>query len=60
MLLYCFHYDATTGRYTLLTMRLVRIGAALTVLALGGFIAYMLRQERRGRIAANVRMEVRT
>jgi len=52
VLLYCFHYDATTGRYTLLTMRLVRIAAIATVLALGGLIAYMLRQERRGRPAA--------
>ena len=49
VLLYCFHYDAMTGRYTLLTMRLVRIGSALTVLALAGFIGFMLRQERRGR-----------
>ncbi|HXT51459.1 MAG TPA: SCO family protein [Thermoanaerobaculia bacterium] len=54
VLLYCFHYDAATGRYTLLTMRLVRIGAIVTVLALGAFIAYMLRQERRGRLAAEV------
>ena len=46
VLLYCFHYDAATGRYTLLTMRLVRIGAILTVLALTFFITYMLRQER--------------
>ena len=52
VLLYCFHYDVATGRYTLLTMRLVRIGALLTVLVLGSFIAYMLRQERRGRLAA--------
>jgi len=59
VLLYCYHYDAATGRYTLLTMRLVRIGAILTVLALGGFIAYMLRQERRGRLAVT-QMEVRT
>lgn len=51
VLLYCFHYDASTGRYTLLTMRLVRIGAGVTVLALGLFIGFMLRQERRGRIA---------
>lgn len=51
VLLYCFHYDAMTGKYTLLTMRLVRIGGLLTVLALGAFIAYMLRQERRGRLA---------
>ena len=46
VLLYCFHYDASTGRYTLLTMRLVRIGAALTVLALAAAIALMTR--RRG------------
>jgi protein SCO1/2 len=49
VLLYCYHYDAATGSYTLLTMRLVRIAAALTVLALAAFIGYMLRQERRGR-----------
>ncbi len=55
VLLFCFHYDATTGRYTLLTMRLVRIGGIVTILALGGFIAFMLRQERRGRIAAEGR-----
>ena len=65
VLLYCFHYDAMTGKYTLLTMRLVRIGGALTVLALGAFIAYMLRQERRGRLAVSVgprdfRMEARS
>ena len=64
VLLYCFHYDAMTGKYTLLTMRLVRIGGLLTVLALGAFIAYMLRQERRGRLAmagtGHRQMEVRT
>jgi protein SCO1/2 len=52
VLLYCFHYDLSTGKYTLLTMRLLRLAAIVTVLALGGFIAYMLRQERRGRLAA--------
>lgn len=52
VLLYCYHYDAATGRYTLLTMRLVRIGAVITVLALAGFIGYMLRQEKRGRLLA--------
>jgi len=56
VLLFCFHYDATTGRYTLLTMRLVRIGALLTILALGSFIGYMLRQERRGRRALEARV----
>jgi protein SCO1/2 len=51
VLLFCFHYDAMTGRYTLLTMRLVRLSALVTILALASFIAYMLRQERRGKSA---------
>ena len=35
--LMCFTYDPTTGQYTLLTMRLVRIGGVLTLVGLGGF-----------------------
>jgi protein SCO1 len=48
VLLYCYRYDAATGKYTLLTMRLVRIAAAVTVLSLALFIGYMVRQEKRG------------
>ena len=48
VLLYCYRYDAATGKYSLLTMRLVRIGAAATVLGLAFFIVYMVRQEKRG------------
>jgi protein SCO1/2 len=51
VLLYCFRYDATTGKYTLLTMRLVRIGAAVTIFGLALFIGYMVRQEKRGAAA---------
>jgi protein SCO1/2 len=47
LLLYCFHYDPTTGRYGLAIMRAVRIAGALTVVVLAGFIAVMLRRERR-------------
>ncbi|HEX2164744.1 MAG TPA: SCO family protein, partial [Thermoanaerobaculia bacterium] len=49
VLLYCFHYDPATGRYSAATWNLVRAGAALTVLALAGFIVVMLRRERRAR-----------
>lgn len=52
VLLYCFRYDVTTGRYSMLVMRIVRIGAVVTVLALAGFIGFMLRQERQGARAA--------
>ena len=44
-MLYCYQYNPTTGRYGLLTLRLVRGGAVLTVLALGGFIVTMRRKE---------------
>ncbi|HVS02221.1 MAG TPA: SCO family protein, partial [Thermoanaerobaculia bacterium] len=48
-LLYCYRYDPAVGRYSLLTMRLVRIGGAVTVLGLGLLIGLLLREERAGR-----------
>jgi protein SCO1/2 len=47
LLLYCFHYDPSTGRYSAVAMNIVRLGGALTVLALAGFIAVMRRRESR-------------
>jgi protein SCO1/2 len=47
VLLYCYRYDPATGKYSLLTMRLVRIGAAVTILAIGIFIFTLLRLEKR-------------
>lgn len=46
VLLYCYHYDPSTGRYGLVVMRAVRIAGAATVLLLGAFIALMVRKER--------------
>lgn len=45
ILLYCFHYDPRTGRYGILVWRMVQVGCALTVLALGGFIGLSLWRE---------------
>ena len=36
ILLLCFHFDEVTGRYTPAVMKLLRLGAALTALTLGG------------------------
>jgi protein SCO1/2 len=48
--LLCFAYDAETGTYTLMTMRLVRAGGALTVAMIGIFLVRAWRRERvRGR-----------
>ena len=49
ILLLCFHYDQVTGRYTLAVMRVLQLGAAITVLVVGGTIMLALRRERRPR-----------
>jgi protein SCO1/2 len=46
-LLYCYHYDLATGRYSLAIMRLVRVAGAATVLSLGALIVVWTRRERR-------------
>ena len=38
VLLYCYQYNPQTGRYSASILNLVRAGAVLTVLALGGFM----------------------
>ena len=48
LLLYCYHYNPMTGRYSVVIMRVIRIAAAATVLVLGAFVMVMLRNEPRG------------
>ena len=38
ILLLCFHFDSTTGRYTLAIEKVLRLMAAFTVLTLGGLL----------------------
>ena len=47
LLLFCYQYDPSTGRYGLAIMRAVRIGGILTLLALGSFIFFAVKRERR-------------
>ncbi len=47
LLLFCYHYDPATGKYTLLVTRVLQLAAAATVLVLGGFIGFWLVRERR-------------
>ena len=44
-MLFCYQYDPSTGRYGLLTLRLIRAGGVLTVLGIGSFILVMRRKE---------------
>jgi protein SCO1 len=52
IILACYQYDPTTGKYGAAIMRLIRGAGVLTVAALAGFIALMLRRERAGRTRA--------
>ena len=56
VLLYCFKYDPTKGRYTVATMNLVRAGGLITLVILAGFVILNLRREksRRQRAGAGV------
>ncbi len=47
IVLYCFHYDPKTGRYTPVVMNIMRLGAGLTVLLLGTLVGTLLWRERR-------------
>lgn len=46
VLLFCFHYDPATGRYSVATLNAVRAGGVLTVAALLLFVLTALRRER--------------
>jgi len=48
VVLYCYHYDPTAGTYAFDTMRAVRMGGGVTVVAILGFVVVSLRRERAG------------
>ncbi|HEY2760687.1 MAG TPA: SCO family protein [Pirellulales bacterium] len=49
VLLFCFHYDPTVGKYGVAIMNFVRLGGVLTMLGLAGMMGYLWRLERRKR-----------
>ena len=52
--LYCYHYDPATGRYGAVVMNMLRLGGALTLLLLGGFLAVAWRRELRPKAASTL------
>ena len=46
LLLYCFHYDPKSARYSFAVMRLVRAAGVTTVLALVAGVLVLRRRER--------------
>lgn len=51
LLLFCFHWDPATGRYSRLAMDAVRVAGLGTVAAIATFVGAMLRRERRRKAA---------
>ncbi len=52
VLLYCYHYDSTAGRYAPVAVNIMRAGGAISVALLGGFLAWLwVRDVRRRRTA---------
>jgi protein SCO1/2 len=47
LLLYCYHYDPAKGNYGFMAMRAVRVGGAVTLVALFGFMFVSLRRDSR-------------
>jgi protein SCO1/2 len=45
ILLYCYHYDASAGKYGLVISRVLRLAGLATMLILGGFIILMFRRD---------------
>jgi len=48
LLLYCFHYDPTTGKYGAIVMRMVQIGGILTLMVIGAmfFVMFSVQRQR--------------
>ena len=49
VLLFCFHYDPSTGKYGLAIINLLRVLGSATALGLGAFVLVMFKRERRWR-----------
>lgn len=46
VLLFCYHFDPTSGKYTFVAMDLLQAAGAATVLMLGGYVFIMLRRDK--------------
>jgi protein SCO1 len=49
VLLYCYHYDPSQGKYGLVIMNAMRLGGLITVACLVGFMLIMFRRDFRAR-----------
>lgn len=46
LLLFCYHYDPSTGKYSLAIFNILRVAGVLTLIGIGWLIFYLIRKER--------------
>jgi len=46
VLLYCYHYDPATGKYGAIVSNVLRLGAGVTILLLGGLLIILFRLDK--------------
>lgn len=54
VLLYCFHYDPSLGRYTASILNFVRAGGVLTIVAVVGMVWFLMRRKPSRRMELRV------
>jgi protein SCO1/2 len=47
ILTYCYHYDPSTNKHSLIVARVVQLGGMMTVVSLGSFMFVMFRRDLR-------------
>jgi protein SCO1/2 len=47
LVLYCFHYDSTEGRYAPIAARIMQLGGGLSLLVLAGFLTILIRRDKK-------------
>jgi protein SCO1/2 len=54
LVLYCFHYDETEGKYAPVAMNIMRVGGGVAALLLGGFLtSFWVAESRRKKAHSN-------
>ncbi|MEJ7639167.1 MAG: SCO family protein [Singulisphaera sp.] len=57
MLLFCYRFDSSSGKYTFAVINAIRVFATITALTLAAYVATMLRRERKGAGGAAPRID---
>ncbi len=47
LVLYCFHYDSSEGRYAPIAARIMQLGGAVSLVVLAGFLTILIRRDKK-------------